>query len=419
MPPLAAFFQPVQRSLRFPPWYRQPPEHINDGNGRPGDVKIYEPLVSKAIDVEEAEIDRLIFTDPGFSALPRKPRRPRFFPSCFACVVLVLFFCMLGTGVLLFRRLLRHSTVYVYLYNEDVIPIPCHSHNDYWRQEPVFTALRAGCVSIEADVWHLGQEELYIGHRIWELRESNTFTRMYIDPLVKLLEEKNSALDNGLNTTARGVFDMNPSQTLVLLVDLKTRPEHTWPVVVRQLEPLRRRGWLSSTTDGHVRYGPVTVVGTGETDFGLLMQNSTYRDYFFDAPIDELEGSSFGVCNSYYASQSFSEAIGWVWLGSLSRSQLDMLRRQVAEAHRHGLRIRYWGLPSWPISVRNHIWGVLIKEGVDMINVDDVQGAERVWKAMGWPTLQNATLPSQPCPEMEGREVNSSASGRPGCRRSA
>ena len=27
----------------------------------------------------------------------------------------------------------------------DIIPIPCHSHNDYWRRVPLFSALRAGC----------------------------------------------------------------------------------------------------------------------------------------------------------------------------------------------------------------------------------------------------------------------------------
>ncbi|KAL2753920.1 hypothetical protein ACRALDRAFT_1062889 [Sodiomyces alcalophilus JCM 7366] len=235
---------------------------------------------------------------------------------------------------------------------------------------------------------------------------------MYIDPLVELLEEKNSGVGNGPNSTARGVFDMNPSQTLVLLVDLKTRADETWPEVVRQLEPLRQRGWLSSTTNDHVRYGPVTVVGTGATDFELLMQNSTYRDYFFDAPIDKVEGSSFGVCNSYYASQHFRKAIGWVWFGSLSQNQLDRLRRQVAQVHSHGLKMRYWGLPAWPISVRNHIWDVLIREGVDMINVDDVQGAKREWKTNGWPTLLNASLASQPCLGIGDRGMSSAASGR-------
>ena len=30
---------------------------------------------------------------------------------------------------------------------------PFHSHNDYWRDLPFYSALRAGAVSVEADVW--------------------------------------------------------------------------------------------------------------------------------------------------------------------------------------------------------------------------------------------------------------------------
>ena len=35
---------------------------------------------------------------------------------------------------------------------KDVTPIPCHSHNDYWRRVPLYDALRWGCTGVEADV---------------------------------------------------------------------------------------------------------------------------------------------------------------------------------------------------------------------------------------------------------------------------
>ena len=44
----------------------------------------------------------------------------------------------------------------------DVTPIPCHSHNDYWRRVPLYDALRWGCTGVEADVW-LFDEDLYVG----------------------------------------------------------------------------------------------------------------------------------------------------------------------------------------------------------------------------------------------------------------
>ena len=51
------------------------------------------------------------------------------------------------------------------------------------------------------------------------------------------------------------------------------------------------------------------------------------------------------------------------------------LRRQIQDAHAKGLKARYWDLPFWPISLRNHVWDVLVQEGVDFLNVDDLKGA--------------------------------------------
>jgi hypothetical protein len=45
----------------------------------------------------------------------------------------------------------------------DVIPIPCHSHNDYWRRVPLFDAIHWGCTGVEADVW-LFDDELFVGY---------------------------------------------------------------------------------------------------------------------------------------------------------------------------------------------------------------------------------------------------------------
>ncbi len=48
--------------------------------------------------------------------------------------------------------------------------------------------------------------------------------------------------------------------------------------------------------------------------------------------------------------------------------------------------MRYWELPFWPIGLRNRLWEVLVEEGVDVLNVDDLKGASaRDWGAWkGW-----------------------------------
>ncbi|CZT19111.1 uncharacterized protein RCC_04957 [Ramularia collo-cygni] len=295
----------------------------------------------------------------------------------------------------------------------DVRPINCHSHNDYVRRVPLFDAIHWGCTGVEADVWSFGDEELYVGHSTASLTKKRTFRNLYVDPIVKLLDNMN--LETGfanvtVNTTQRGIFEEDPSQTLVLLVDFKTSGSDTFPLVHKQLEALREKDYLSYFDGTQLHSRPVTVVGTGNTPFDLIVAEKQRRDIFFDAPLErmweapsELEGSSafqqeailfsnqksnqgsvgtqdtaiddFNSTNSYYASVSFAHSIGFVWRGRLSAKQMSKIRGQIQGAQRRGLKTRYWDTPSWPINLRNHVWDVLMKEGADMLNVDDLKGA--------------------------------------------
>lgn len=101
----------------------------------------------------------------------------------------------------------------------------------------------------------------------------------------------------------------------------------------------------------------------------------------------------FNPGNSYYASVAFGKAIGELQDGEFSEHQLNLLRGQIRGAHKRGLKARYWDLPFWPINLRNHVWDVLVKEGVDMLNVDDLKGAtRRDWdKYRGWGSRKKDT----------------------------
>jgi hypothetical protein len=67
-------------------------------------------------------------------------------------------------------------------------PIPCHSHNDYRRNIPLFDALQAGCASVEADIWLTGNgSELHVGHHRHSLSKGNTLRSLYLGPLINIL----------------------------------------------------------------------------------------------------------------------------------------------------------------------------------------------------------------------------------------
>ncbi|PBP17957.1 hypothetical protein BUE80_DR011341 [Diplocarpon rosae] len=301
-------------------------------------------------------------------------------------------------------------------FTRDIVPIACHSHNDYWRRVPLFSALRAGCISVEADVWLFpgggdGDGELYVGHNRASLTPNRTFAALYIDPLVRILENQNPSTEFS-NETVNGVFDVDPGQSLTLLVDIKTAGAETWRAVERQLQPLRERGWLSFVRGGELYMRAVTVVGTGNAPFDFLTRGEDYRDAFFDAPLEGMEvlprsstssspsspstlepsntqdqgqgqtgtlpNTTFTRLNSHYASTPFAHSIGRIWRGRLSRSQVSKIRAQIKGAHARGLRARYWDLPAWPLGVRDHVWRVLVEEGADVLNVDDLRGVRGV-----------------------------------------
>ncbi|KAF1924159.1 uncharacterized protein M421DRAFT_73201 [Didymella exigua CBS 183.55] len=287
---------------------------------------------------------------------------------------------------------------------KDVTPIPCHSHNDYWRRVPLYDALRWGCTGVEADVW-LFDEDLFVGHSTQSLTKNHTFTSMYVDPLVKMLDSKNKNTTflppSELNSTAKlGVFDTAPQQTLVLLVDFKNDGSQIWPYVSSQLATLREKGYLTYYDGAAIHEGPITVVATGNAPFSLVVANSTYRDIFFDAPLDRLyvepsssdaatvstsgqgtvgttPGSHFDSTNSFYASTNFQASIGRIWWGRISGRQRELIRGQIKGAHERGLKARYWGAPKWPIALRNRVWWDLVGLGVDYLNGDDLVGMTR------------------------------------------
>lgn len=231
------------------------------------------------------------------------------------------------------------------------------------------------------------------------------------------------------------------------MIDFKSFGPALWQKLNEQLTALREKGYLTYFNGTSIVENPITVVGTGNAPFDLLAAES-YRDVFFDAPLDEMADLSthwpnpnraqdvtrarvdyrilpkttttsspsqtpslanilhtahqtgtsntlnltrssslptaadvYNSTNSYYASTSFTRSIGRVWGSRLTQDQLQLIRGQIRGAHARGLKVRYWGLPQWPIGLRNHVWHILIREGVDMLNVDDVRGGtQRDWR---------------------------------------
>lgn len=297
----------------------------------------------------------------------------------------------------------------------NVFPLKCHSHNDEWRSTPLADGLLAGCIAIEADVWYLGPStpaagaaagaDLYTGHDPGSLREGRTFDKLYVQPLLALLNAKNTptrqtryiaslnsatpatALANssevfGLLGGKNGVFDTDPLQTLYLQADLKNRATEGWAAVVQALKPLRDADYLTYVdSTGNVQYRAITVTagGVAPREYFINTPNATVprRDTFYDAPITALNSSGpvggWTRREALTASTAWSSVTTWRGLSSdIPEAELAKLKRYVDDARARGILARFWDTPNRPRYARNNIWKALqVQLGMDFVNTDE------------------------------------------------
>ncbi|KAL8902494.1 MAG: hypothetical protein Q9207_004651 [Kuettlingeria erythrocarpa] len=208
-------------------------------------------------------------------------------------------------------------------------PIPCHSHNDYQQQVPLYDALNAGCMSLEADIW-LQDNDLVIGHEQDTPDPLRTLQSLYLDPLVSSFGDRNPSLDLAAAST--------------------DHPEG----ILKATSPLDALNLLTRFNGIRMVQGPITVVVSGTTEFFKTIVTTTDRTVFFDAPLDHLwddnapsNTKGYNQNNSFYACTSFARSIGQPSLiGGLSNEQVNAMKAQIEEAHQRGLKVWYWDTPG-------------------------------------------------------------------------
>lgn len=278
------------------------------------------------------------------------------------------------------------------------MPVPVHSHNDYLQRIPLFEALGSGCTSVEADV-HLKDADLLVGHKPTHLHKDTNLHSMYLEPLQRMLEAQNQGTPEG---EWRGIFDQDPQQTVVLLIDHKTGGAETFEALDIQLQPLRDLGYLTFWNGTEKVIRPLTIVASGTAPFeSVAALNATHRDIFWDAKLDMLRSPDddfdaevpiykYNRSNSHFASAVWKNARLWDWHDPSrpppsTPAAKDAELSQINQAKARGLISRYWDLPEQPPNLKEIVWRVSVQMEVGMLNMDDL-GAVRA-RAPGWGKL--------------------------------
>lgn len=122
------------------------------------------------------------------------------------------------------------------------------------------------------------------------------------------------------------------------------------------------------------------VVGTGGSPLDLI-KNLSPRDFFYDAPLDQLGNSTLNttwdISLSPIASCDYSEVVGWNGITNISDSQRSTILNLVQNAHARGIRARFYDTPGWPINARDNVWRELLDDGADWLNADDLEAASK------------------------------------------
>jgi len=236
-------------------------------------------------------------------------------------------------------------------------PIPLthvHAHNDYEHKRPLLDALDHGFCSVEADIY-LIDGQLLVAHMRNEVKPERTLEKLYLDPLQQRVKKNGGR-----------VYPAGPE--IVLLIDIKTDWKSTYPVLRERIK--KYADMLTTFRGDTTETNAVRAIITGNRSKQMFAgETIRYADY--DGELDDLDSDASASLIPWISSD-WSRTFRWKGIGPFPPAEKKKLKDMVELAHTHGRRVRFWGSPDFPA-----VWRELMDAGVDLINTDDLEGAQK------------------------------------------
>ncbi len=247
------------------------------------------------------------------------------------------------------------SLCYGVLLAEEPVPLArLHAHNDYRHRRPLLDALEHGFCSVEADV-HLVDGQLLVAHDRSQVKPGKTLQVLYLDPLRARVKSNSGR-----------VYPGGPEFTL--LVELKGDWQTSYPVLDGIL-----RGYadvLTAFRDGRKETNAITVIITGHRSRAMFQGQSVRYAALDGDPVD-LDSTDPPTLLPWI-SANWATSFKWRGTGPFPTPEKLKLKEFVTKAHQQGRKVRFWGAPDQPV-----FWQEMLDDGVDLINTDDLEGAQK------------------------------------------
>lgn len=227
------------------------------------------------------------------------------------------------------------------------------SHNDYMRQHPLTDALDAGFNCVEADCY-LVDGRFVVAH---DLPDDTTRYRyleeLYLQPLFDRIEANGGKVYPGAE------------KPFYLMIDIK-RDGDNFYTALRPLLEANTDKFCSVDTAGNFTEGPILLFFSGARPMETLPAQTSTRYAFLDGNFEEL-GSDIPASLMPVVSDDYRDYLHWNGFGTMTDSDLAVMRDLIAKAHAEGKMIRFWGAPD------TEPWARLqLAEGVDIVGVDNL-----------------------------------------------
>jgi hypothetical protein len=235
-----------------------------------------------------------------------------------------------------------------------------HAHNDYEHKRPLLDALDHGFCSVEADIY-LVDGQLLVAHERSQVRRDRTLQALYLDPLRERVKRNGGR-----------VYPNGPE--VVLLIDLKSE----WPQIYPALREVLKQyaDMLVTFRDGIKQTNAILAIITGNRSKAMF-DGESVRDAALDGELEDLDGNRNADVIPWI-SGNWYKTFKWRGTGQMPEAERARLKAIVARAHQQGRRVRFWGSPDQPV-----FWQELLDDDVDLINTDNLAGAQEFLLAHG------------------------------------
>jgi hypothetical protein len=187
------------------------------------------------------------------------------------------------------------------------------------------------------------------------VRPERTLQALYLNPLRERIQKNGGR-----------VYPGGPEVTL--LIDLKTQWQEIYPALRGVLQ--QYRDVLVSFHDGIRTTNAILAIITGDRS-KTMFDGENLRYAALDGELVDLQsGKSADFIP--WISGNWHQTFGWRGTGQIPNDERLRLKHIVAQAHEQGRKVRFWGAPDQPV-----FWRELLADNVDLINTDNLAGAQK------------------------------------------